>query len=167
MSIQRYTRSRVPSRRLSVLTGVLIDGPHGEAAHDDAAVRGRLLVAVGIGITPALSVIRTAAEQGDHRPLRLIYGSRRWADVTFADELAALRRGLPTLQVVHVLSRPDPGWPGERGRVGHALLRRHVPADLAGWRALVCGPPEMVDDTFAALRALGLPAAAIQAEGFA
>src|SRR3954468_7473927 len=30
-------------------TEVLVDGPHGEAAHDHAAVRGRLLVAAGSG----------------------------------------------------------------------------------------------------------------------
>jgi NAD(P)H-flavin reductase len=74
---------------------------------------------------------------------------------------------LPTLRVTHVLSRPEPGWRGESGRIGDHILRRHVPAELTGWSALICGPPEMVDAVFAALRDLGLPADAIQAEGFA
>lgn len=147
-------------------TAVLVDGPHGEAAHPAPTVRGRLLLAAGIGITPAMSVLRTAAERGDPRPHLLLYGSRTWADVTFREELLALERRLPALEVVHVLSRPDPGWSGERGRLGPEVLLRHAPRDLARWSALVCGPPAMVAATSAALTRLGMPARAVQAEGF-
>jgi predicted ferric reductase len=147
-------------------TEVLVDGPHGEAVHDARAVRGRLLVAAGIGITPALSVLRTAAERGDRRPHLLLYGSRRWADVTFREEIAELERRLPELRVAHVLSRPEPGWRGDRGRLGEEVLRRHAPRDVARWSALVCGPAAMVADASFALQRLGVPRAAIQAEGF-
>lgn len=146
-------------------TEVLVDGPHGETVHDGKA--GRLLLAAGIGITPAMSVLRTAAERGDRRPHLLLYGSRHWADVTFREELAELEHDLPNLRVVHVLSRPEPGWRGEEGRIGDQLLRRHVPRDVRGWSALVCGPPAMVAETSVSLVHLGVPAAAIQAEGFA
>jgi predicted ferric reductase len=151
---------------LSVGTQVLVDGPHGEGAHEAPATRGRLLVAAGIGITPALSVIRTAAERGDPRPIVLVYGSRRWVDVTFREELTQLQRRLPALRVVHVLSRPEPLWIGERGRVGTDVLQRHLPGDVALWSALVCGPAAMVAEVSLALRRLGVPPAAIQAEGF-
>jgi predicted ferric reductase len=145
---------------------LLLDGPHGEAVHDAPRVRGRLLIAAGIGITPALSVIRTAAEQGDARPLLLLYGSRRQADVTFWDELRELQRRLPNLRVVHVLSRPTPGWIGERGRLSEPLLRRHAPSDMNDWSSLLCGPPAMVAELGEAVRRLGVPNSAIQAEGF-
>jgi len=148
-------------------TKILVDGPHGEALHDASGVRGRLLIAAGIGVTPALSVIRTAADRRDPRPLLLLCGNRRRADITFADELNALCRRLPNLRVVHVLSRAEPGWTGERGRIDDALLRRHVPADLREWSALVCGPAPMVTQVAGALRRLGVPPGAIQAEGFA
>jgi predicted ferric reductase len=147
-------------------TQVLVDGPHGEGIHDPRGVRGRLLIAAGIGITPAISVLRTAAERGERRPYLLLYGSRRWADVTFREELDALARQLPRLCVVHVLSRPDPGWPGEQGRVDAALVRRYAPDDVAAWGALICGPPAMVAGAAAALQRIGMPSAAIQAEGF-
>ena len=151
---------------LPVGTEVLVDGPHGEGAHDRPAVRGRLLLAAGIGITPAVSVLRTAADRGERRPLVLVYGSRHWEDVTFREELDDLAGNLPNLRVVHVLSRPGPGWDGERGRIGEEILRRHVPSDLAGWSALACGPPAMVAEAAAVLRRLGVPPTAIQAEGF-
>jgi predicted ferric reductase len=150
---------------LCVGTEVLVDGPHGERIHEAGAVRGRLLLAAGIGITPALSVLRTAAERGERRPILLLYGSRRWEAVTFREELDALEREL-NLRVVHVLSRPEPDWQGERGRVGEQLVRRYAPRDLAGWSALVCGPSAMVAEAASTLRRLGMPPAAIQAEGF-
>jgi predicted ferric reductase len=150
---------------LCVGTEVLVDGPHGERVHEAGAVRGRLLLAAGIGITPALSVLRTAAERGERRPILLLYGSRRWEAVTFREELDVLEREL-NLRVVHVLSRPEPDWQGERGRVGEQLVRRYAPRDLAGWSALVCGPSAMVAEAASTLRRLGMPPAAIQAEGF-
>ncbi|MFL5846346.1 MAG: ferric reductase-like transmembrane domain-containing protein [Solirubrobacteraceae bacterium] len=145
---------------------VLVDGPHGEAAHDRRGGRGRLLLAAGIGITPAMSVLRTAAERGDHRPHLLLYGSRHWHDVTFREELSELEHRLPALRVVHVLSRPQPGWQGEEGRVDQDLLRRYAPEDITAWSALICGPPAMVDEISASVLGLGVPASAIQAEGF-
>ena len=151
---------------LPLASEVLVDGPHGEGIGDRRDRRGRLLLAAGIGITPAMSVLRTAAARGDRRPLLLLYGSRRWADVTFREELHALERRLANLEVRHVLSRPEPGWPGEQGRIGGALLRRHAPRDLAAWTALICGPPAMVADATSALVGLGMAPAAVQAEGF-
>jgi predicted ferric reductase len=147
-------------------TEILVDGPHGECAEDSHAVRGRLLVAAGIGITPALSVLRTQSERGDRLPTLLLYGSRRWVDITFREELEQLAAERPNLRVVHVLSRPDAGWRGERGRVGVDLLRRHAPADVARWSALICGPAAMVGEAATALRLLGVPKTSIQAEGF-
>lgn len=147
-------------------TPLLLDGPHGEGVADGRSLRGQLLLAAGIGITPAISVLRTASERGEDRPLVLVYGNRQWDDVTFREELEELERLLPNLRVVHVLSRPDAHWPGERGRVDEQLLRRHLPQDLAGWRALICGPPGMVAAASAALGRIGMPQSAIQAEGF-
>ena len=146
-------------------TRVLVDGPHGEGVHTPAG-GGLLLVAAGIGITPALSVLRAAAERNDPRPLVLLYGSRRWADITFREELELLEHLVRRLRVVHVLSRAEPGWPGECGRIGPAVLRRHAPPDLARWNALLCGPPAMVAESELTLQRLGMRRAAIQAEGF-
>jgi predicted ferric reductase len=151
---------------LAIGSEVLVDGPHGEPFDRGHVRRGRLLLAAGIGITPAMSVLRTAVQRDDQRPIVLLYGSRRWTDVTFREELRAIERRLANLRVVHVLSRPEPGWLGERGRVDEATLRWHAPSDVADWSALICGPPAMVAETTRALIRLGMPAGAVQAEGF-
>jgi 3-phenylpropionate/trans-cinnamate dioxygenase ferredoxin reductase subunit len=152
---------------LHVGTGVFVDGPHGEAVRRMTARRGRVLLAAGIGITPAMSVLRTAVERRERGPVVLLYGSRRWEDVIFREELDELAHHLPGLEVVHVLSQPEPEWQGERGRIGEDILTRYAPPDIARWSALLCGPPTMVSQTTSALRRLGMPQAAIQAEGFA
>jgi NAD(P)H-flavin reductase len=86
--------------------------------------------------------------------------------VTFREELDTLERSLPNLRVVHVLSRPEPGWQGERGRIGEEVLRRYAPGDVARWSALACGPSAMVAEAAEVLQRLGMPQGAIQAEGF-
>jgi predicted ferric reductase len=154
--------------RIRIGDEVLIEGPHGEGLDDQPASgsAGRLLVAAGIGITPIVSVLRTAVARDDSRPHLLLYGNRYWADVTFREEVADLERLLPNLHVVHTLTQADPAWNGERGRVGGSLVRRYAPADIARWSALICGPSAMVAGTVLDLRRLGMPQGQIQAEGF-
>jgi ferredoxin-NADP reductase len=72
-------------------------------------------------------------------PVTLLYGCRGVDDVIFARELEALRLRLANLRMVVTLSRPDPGWTGATGRVGPAMLARHVP-EPARSRYFLCGP---------------------------
>jgi predicted ferric reductase len=147
-------------------TRVLLDGPHGSfrPVLPDA---GYVCVCAGIGITPAMSLLRTLADRGDRRPVTLVDGNRTWGDVTFREELDALRERLPGLDVVHVLSRPDDGWTGERGRIDARLLARVLPADYQARNVLVCGSPAMADDVSRALLALDVPATHLHVERFA
>jgi 3-phenylpropionate/trans-cinnamate dioxygenase ferredoxin reductase subunit len=153
------------ARSLRVGTRVLLDGPHGayRPALPDA---GYVLVCAGIGITPAMSVLRTLAQDGDRRPVLLVDGNRTWEDVTFREELDELR-GRLALDVVHVLSRPGDDWAGERGRVDERLLARVLPDDAAARNVLVCGSPAFADDVARALTALGVPPAHLHVERFA
>jgi NAD(P)H-flavin reductase len=138
---------------------VLLDGPHGssEAPLPDA---GYVLVCEGIGIAPALSLLRTLADRGDRRPVRLIAANRRWDDVPYREQLATLERAL-RLRVSHVLSEPPADWQGERGQVDAALLKRVLPTDAAERNVIVAGPPAMTAATRTALLALGIPDAHI------
>ncbi len=118
-------------------TRLLVDGPHG-AFRPRAASTGTLLIAGGIGITPSMSILRTAADRGDHRPYLLVYGARTRESATFLDELEALRERL-RLTIVLVLSAPQPDWAGERGRINAGVLDRQLPRDVRGWEFMICG----------------------------
>jgi predicted ferric reductase len=152
-------------RDLQPGTAVLLDGPHG-SFHPADPDTPYLLVAGGIGITPIMSILRTLADQGDRRPLYLVYANRTWDGVTFREELEYLRDRLD-LEIVHVLSQPHAVWTGERGRVSGDLLARVLPVQAREASVFVCGPPAMVDAALAALDAFGVDSRRVHAERFA
>jgi predicted ferric reductase len=141
-------------------TTVLVDGPHG-GFRPPLPDAGYVLVCGGVGIAPALSLIRTLAGRGDRRPVRLVLASRTWDEVPFREELEELERGA-RLRVGHVLDAPGPDWAGERGPIAPALLRRVLPADAAKRNVLVCGPPGLTASAANALLTIGIPEAHIR-----
>lgn len=145
-------------------TRLLVDGPHG-AFRPRSSSTGTLLIAGGIGITPSMSILRTAADRSDRRPYLLLYASRNLDGITFADELETLKARM-SLTVVNVLSAPPPEWPGERGRINAGVLDRHLPGDIRHWQFLVCGSGPFVDGAVEALVAVGVPGERVHAERF-
>jgi predicted ferric reductase len=155
------------SRRVAELTPgteVVIDGPHGSYWPEREAT-GYILIAAGIGITPSISLLRTAADLGDERPYLLVYANRSQKDIVMADELDGIAHRLD-LTVVHVLSAPAPGWVGERGRICRALLDRHLPADMRGYEFFVCASPQVEATTVEALALAGVAPEFVHVESF-
>jgi ferredoxin-NADP reductase len=124
-----------------------------------------VLIAGGIGITPLISLLRTAPDTGDGRPFLLIYGNQRWQEVTFREQLEQLQQRLE-LRVVHVLTDPPPTWTGEAGFIDTDLLARHLPADLRRSEISLCGPPPMLTAALGGLERLGLAPEHVHAEQF-
>lgn len=143
-----------------------VDGPHGVFTTDrHASAVGFVFVAGGVGIAPIMSMLRTLADRGDRRPLRLIYGNRRWDDVVFREEIDAL---IPRLNLVvsHVLQEPPVGWRGAQGVLTEAVLRSTIPAEALGSVFFLCGPKPMSDSVQRSLRQMGVPLHRIQSELF-
>jgi predicted ferric reductase len=132
-----------------------IDGPYGAFTTGHPADM-HVLIAGGVGITPMMSIIRTLADQGDKRPVVLLYGSKDWDAITFREELEAMKARLD-LTVVHVLENPPDDWTGERGFVTADVLRRHLPPPYADHEYFICGPDVMMDAIESALERLSVP----------
>jgi predicted ferric reductase len=145
-------------------TELVLDGPHG--SFRPMLDGGFVLLCAGIGITPAMSLLRTLADDGDRRAVLLVYGNRTWDDVIFHEEIDELQERLD-LTVVHVLSAGHDEWTGERGRIDEPLLRRALPPDAGNRNVFVCGSDAMVDDVLAALHTLDIPRGHVHAERFA
>jgi predicted ferric reductase len=145
-------------------TRLLVDGPHG-AFRPSPRTAGTVLIAGGIGITPSMSVLRTAADRRDRAPFLLLYAARTLESMPFLAEIQRLEDSLQ-LRSVLVLSSPDPEWPGERGRINPGVLDRHLPSDLRHWQFLVCGSGPFVDGVMEALEAVGVPGERVHAERF-
>ncbi len=109
-----------------------------------------LLFAGGSGITPIMSITRTALARGRGRVV-LFYANRDEASVIFARALTELAAEHPDrLQVVHWLESVQ-GLPT-------AEQLKAFAADRATWDAFVCGPAPFMKMVVGALKELELPA---------
>lgn len=116
-----------------------------------------LLVAIGSGVSPILSILRQAAVTEDPRRFSFYYGARTPADLPLQAELQRLTRMLGERFVFQpVLSRPDAMWNGLSGRVTQALQRDL--ADARPYDAYLCGAPDMCDAIGTLLEAKGIRA---------
>jgi len=145
---------------------VYLDGPYGAFSIDrHPAAPGYVFIAGGIGVAPILSMLRTAAERQDRRPLVLFYGNRVWERVAFREELERLG-GRLALKTVHVLREGPAPASCESGFVTREVLDRHLPAERRPLEYFVCGPTPMTRAVEASLATLGVPSARVHSEIF-
>jgi len=143
-----------------------VEGPYGEFAYlPSRCPRGAVFIAGGVGITPIMSMLRTARDRRASAPLWLLYGNPGWDDVLFRDELEALAQALP-LTVIHVLEAPPDGWTGETGHIDGNLLDRRLPRDLPQLPVYVCGPEALANAVEPELIARGVPSDRLYSERF-
>ncbi|MFM0227812.1 2Fe-2S iron-sulfur cluster-binding protein [Paraburkholderia dipogonis] len=118
-----------------------------------------LLFAGGSGITPVLSILKSALVNG-RGTLTLIYANRDAQSVIFADELRQLgQRHAGRLRVIHWLDSVQ-GIPQQR----------HLEELARPWsmqECFICGPALFMENALAAMLALGLPRAKVHVERFA
>ncbi|MBF2062989.1 MAG: ferric reductase-like transmembrane domain-containing protein [Calothrix sp. C42_A2020_038] len=147
-------------------TKAFLDGPYGvftTERYEDSA--GFVLITGGIGITPMMSMLLTAAKRKDDRPYVLIYASKKWDDITFREELDELKDKLD-LKIIHVLKEPPEDWTGEKGYVDKELLERYIPKRRGTRQYFICASPKMMDQVELALHRLRVPATNIHMEHF-
>lgn len=117
-----------------------------------------LLFGGGSGVTPVLSILRSALLAGSGRIL-LIYANRDESSVIFKDELKALASAHPgRLQIIHWLDSVQ-GIPAVEQLA--EMARPYAHAD-----AFICGPGPFMDAAVAALHSLAMPHARIHVERF-
>jgi predicted ferric reductase len=147
-------------------TKAYLDGPYGVFTidrYEDAA--GFVLIAGGIGITPMMSILLTAAERNDDRSYLLIYASKTWEEITFREALEDLKETLD-LTVVPILREPPEDWLGEQGYVDKELLDRYIPKRRGTKQYFICAAPKMMDQVERALHDLDVPITNVHMEHF-
>jgi predicted ferric reductase len=154
-------------RRLPPGASVWVDGPHGAFTNDAGGAAAFVMVAGGVGVTPMMSMLRTAAHRRDPRPYRLVVFASAPQDLLFRSELAQLRRILD-LDVTEVLRRPTEGWSGHTGEIGVELLSVVLDGSqhLEDIDFFICGPPSLVTDTLSTLDVLGAAPDRVHTEQF-
>ncbi len=117
-------------------------------------------IAAGSGITPVMSLIKTALQTEANSKFILIYGNRNSASVIFKDEIEDLKdQYMERLEVHHVLSREDQGSDLLKGRITEDKVKgfaeRFFSIDQVD-AYFLCGPEEMIRASESALASLGV-----------
>jgi 3-ketosteroid 9alpha-monooxygenase subunit B len=117
-----------------------------------------LLFAGGSGITPVLSILKSALAVGGAQVV-LVYANQHEKSVIFAEHLRRLAEANPDrLHVVHWLE-------SVQGLPSRALLRAFI-APYRTFTAFICGPSPFMETVTHALRDCGIPPARIHIERF-
>jgi predicted ferric reductase len=148
-------------------TPVWVDGPHGAFSGDIGRCSGFVLIAGGVGITPMMSMLRTAADRGDQRPYRLVVVASRPEDLLFREELGFLRASLD-LVVTEVMRRPSDEWEGHYGDLGFGLLSLVLGSTEQPESVdfFLCGPPAMIHDALEVIDLLDVDPGRVHTELF-
>jgi NAD(P)H-flavin reductase len=131
---------------------------HGFAL-DDQKGKDLVFVAMGTGVAPLRSALRQVFKhRSDYGHLVVLYGARTPAHFCYTDETAAWEA--ESVELREVVSRPDGhDWSGPTGYVQSLL--DHIVPELKSPVALVCGSPEMIEQTRDRLLQMGFTPEAI------
>jgi predicted ferric reductase len=146
-------------------TRAYLDGPYGVFSIDDNFAPGNVFLAGGVGITPAMSMLRTMKDRNDQRPNILFYASKTYDEMTFLEEIEELKNEL-NLQVIYVPEKAHEGWEGESGFINAEMMSRYLPVNRHELEYFICGPEPMLNAVEAGLEKLGISLEQTQAERF-
>ncbi len=135
--------SRFLVRELTVGTVIDIAAADGDFTMPYALNDAALLIAAGSGITPIMSLLRSAAARDAMPQATLLYYTPSPADTIFRDELIALAAAHPALTVRFLHTRVA----GDTALSGH-FTAAHLKTACADWKARrvwACGPSAMLD----------------------
>jgi ring-1,2-phenylacetyl-CoA epoxidase subunit PaaE len=147
--------------------------PHGSFTwnFDPAAARRYVAFAGGSGITPIMSLIRTALASEPKSRFTLFYGNRDSQSVIFLEALAGLKdRYMDRLELFHFLSDEEGDVELFNGMLDRATCDSAIdqlagePDAVDAW--FICGPGPMMDSAEAALVDRGIARERILIERF-
>jgi ring-1,2-phenylacetyl-CoA epoxidase subunit PaaE len=156
-----------PGDTLDVMT------PHGSFTieFDPGAKRRYVGFAGGSGITPVISLIRTALSVEPESRFTLLYGNRDSNSVIFLEALAALKdRYMGRFELYHFLSDEEGDVELFNGMLDRETCDEAIehlvddPREVAAW--FICGPGPMMDAAEAALIDTGVAKERIHIERF-
>jgi ferredoxin-NADP reductase len=141
-------------------------GPFGKFVWNEDMGERLALIAAGTGIAPLQCMIRYARAKNLGTDIGLLFSNKTYEEIIYRDELDRLAREMPKFRVTYTLTRGAPaGWAGYRRRIDKDMIAAAFP-DVAERLCYICGAPEMVNDTVANLKALGVPEERIRTEKY-
>jgi len=125
----------------------------------------RYFVAGGTGLAPILSMVRHMQHWDEPQKCVIYFGVNTEEEIFYVDELEKLASEMNTLELRHCVWKCTDKWAYEKGSVVD-ILRRDLTETGAKPDIYLCGPPGMVDATFAVCEQLGITKAQVYLEKF-
>jgi ferredoxin-NADP reductase len=129
------------------------DGPYGSFMLHKNSSKPAVMLAGGIGITPFMSIVKTATHDKLPHEIFLFHSNHTPEDAPFQKELNALAKAnskfhfIPSMSDIKspLLSKEGAGggWDGEKGIINKSMLERHV-TDLSTPIYYIAGPEGFV-----------------------
>lgn len=161
-----FTRSLT---QLPVGTVAYLDGPYGNF-RIPAQAESVVMIAGGIGIAPFLGLLSACAQQGERRPIRLIYADRDVSQMVNVTELSDTQK-LSDFRQILMVEKQSQGWSGLVGRLDSAGLAQAFACEnlvdlTTRAHFMVCGPSQMMEAVEVGLSEHGIALGRIQSEHF-
>lgn len=122
----------------------------------------------GIGVAPAMSMIKDAVERREKKSIYLFYSCRRPEDAAYLDELQKISMQHPALTVIPTMTRihdSSSPWHGETGHISAKMLLKNIP-DLNSAMFYIAGKSTMTTAMFDLIRGLGVNKSHVVIEEF-
>jgi len=131
-----------------------------------------MCLAVGSGITPILSIIKSIFSTEPKSTITLVYGNKRTNSMMFKEELSFIKNAnISRFNWVNIMSQEDQGSDTLKGKInnekGFELQKKKLVDIQATNEAFICGPESMISEVSRGFRKEGLAAAQIHYELFA
>ena len=122
---------------------VNVNGPFGDFYYRDNE-REMVMVAVGTGVAPILSILNYMRENDIKRKATFYFGAKTPEDLFMLDYFAELEEEMYDFTFVPTLSRvaEEDNWDGEKGRVNNAIDK--LLGDGENKEAYLCGSDKMI-----------------------
>lgn len=143
--------------------------PNGNFTTDFSASNSRHIVLFGggSGITPLISLAKSALNQEPDSKVTLVYANRDVDSIIFNETIATLASEEDRFEVVHALENPGDNLAFHKGYLNQAIISDVLNSiETSKAEFFICGPAPMMDVTIDSLKALGIPEGKIRKESF-
>ena len=155
--VKRYPTGNISRYLHSCKVGdeVLLEGPYVGGNFVEGMAQAVGLVAGGAGITPMISIIRTALRRGYPVNVHLLYANKTEKDIILREEFEGYTHAHNSFRCTFTLDNPPTQWKGATGFISEDMLRQFLPDPRDSTVVFLCGPPMMEFKVRQALLSLG------------
>lgn len=125
-----------------------------------------VLIALGIGITPYISMLRYCDETRKPYKFWLFYSDGNAENMPFLDELKGYaEKHAPNFKLVEIHTQDD-NWDEEKGHVDADMLKKYLKDDFQKSLYYVSGPPRPVEEVGNSIKSAGIAEENVRLDDF-